>query len=92
MYQYYYYDFNDEFYLFSFSVPCGDLLSFVNAMSPLDEQQSARFIRHILEGLEYLHNRNIILINIAVSSSEYFADSYSVCYYCALKINILEQN
>lgn len=64
------------------------MLSFVNAMSPLDEQQSARFIRHILEGLEYLHNRNIILINIAVSSalpSEYFADSYSVCYYCALK-------
>ena len=49
------------------SVPCGNLLSFVTPSNPLDEHQTARFVRHITEALEYLHSHNIILINIAVS-------------------------
>ncbi|XP_019854768.1 PREDICTED: myosin light chain kinase, smooth muscle-like isoform X1 [Amphimedon queenslandica] len=46
-------------------VPGGDLFNYITSSGPIDERQSARYIRHILEGLEYLHNRNILLINIA---------------------------
>lgn len=54
-----------------FSVPCGELKSYVSPENILEEYQAARLVRHISEALEYLHKRDIILVNISVRSAPY---------------------
>ena len=63
-------------------MPSGDLHNYISSTGPIDERQSARYIRHILEGLEYLHNKNILLINIAVSEHHHHYCYYYYCYCC----------
>ena len=76
--------------LLYFSVPGGDLLSFVTPSNPLDEHQTARFVRHITEALEYLHSHNVILINIAVSIYTCIINNNFFCF-DSLRIFYLEQ-
>jgi serine/threonine protein kinase len=47
-------------------VTCGELSGFVSPSDPLNENLAARFIRQISEALDYLHNNNIILVNLSV--------------------------
>lgn len=48
------------------SIPDGELICLVSPLNPLNETTAAKYIRHIAEGLQYLHDQGFIHANLSV--------------------------